>query len=302
MRISIQDRKGRAMGDFTFSSTSTIGDVKQAIVGKHSGKYTVHQVYLTSEDKKKYTDNDQSLSDAGIQDNDILLFKDLGMQVSWRTVFLVEYFGPILIHSLFYFLPNVFYAHVDATAEQRSAKSFTQQLAFILVVLHYVKRELETIFVHRFSHATMPVFNIFKNSFHYWILSGLLIAYPMYHPHYTNTWDVNVQYALAGLFVVCELGNLHAHIILRNLRPPGTKKRGIPYGQLFSFVSCANYTWEVYAWAVFAVLSQCLTAYFFLLVSFGQIAIWALKKHRNYKKEFGTKYPKGRTALIPFIL
>jgi len=32
-----------------------------------------------------------------------------GAQISWRTVFLVEYFGPILIHSLFYFFPEVFY-------------------------------------------------------------------------------------------------------------------------------------------------------------------------------------------------
>ena len=29
---------------------------------------------------------------------------------------------------------------------------------------------------------------------------------------------------------------------------------------------------------------------------------WALKKHKNYKKEFGDKYPKNRKAFIPFIL
>jgi len=29
-----------------------------------------------------------------------LVFKDLGMQISWTTVFLVEYFGPILITLL----------------------------------------------------------------------------------------------------------------------------------------------------------------------------------------------------------
>lgn len=30
----------------------------------------------------------------------VLFFKDLGMQISWTTVFLVEYFGPILITGL----------------------------------------------------------------------------------------------------------------------------------------------------------------------------------------------------------
>ena len=29
---------------------------------------------------------------------------------------------------------------------------------------HFVKRLLETIFIHRFSHATMPLFNLFKVS------------------------------------------------------------------------------------------------------------------------------------------
>ena len=30
----------------------------------------------------------------------VLFFKDLGLQISWTTVFLVEYFGPILITML----------------------------------------------------------------------------------------------------------------------------------------------------------------------------------------------------------
>ena len=39
----------------------------------------------------------------------------------------------------------------------------------------------------------------------------------------------------------------------------------------------------------------------FLGVGFGQMAIWALGKHRNYKKEF-PDYPRGRKAIIPFLL
>jgi len=29
---------------------------------------------------------------------------------------------------------------------------------------------------------------------------------------------------------------------------------------------------------------------------------WAFKKHKTYKKEFGEKYPKGRKAMLPFIV
>lgn len=39
----------------------------------------------------------------------------------------------------------------------------------------------------------------------------------------------------------------------------------------------------------------------FAAVSAGQMGVWAIKKHRAYKREFGTKYPKGRKAMIPFI-
>lgn len=39
----------------------------------------------------------------------------------------------------------------------------------------------------------------------------------------------------------------------------------------------------------------------FTVVGFYQMAIWALGKHRNYKKEF-PNYPKRRKAIVPFLL
>jgi hypothetical protein len=38
----------------------------------------------------------------------------------------------------------------------------------------------------------------------------------------------------------------------------------------------------------------------FTAVSMGQMLEWALKKHRTYRKEHGSKYPK-RNIMIPFI-
>jgi very-long-chain enoyl-CoA reductase len=57
-----------------------------------------------------------------------------------------------------------------------------QKVVYALVMLHFAKRELETIFVHRFSHGTMPFRNVFKNSAHYWFLSGINLAYWVYGP------------------------------------------------------------------------------------------------------------------------
>ena len=35
---------------------------------------------------------------------------------------------------------------------------------------HYAKRLMETVFVHRFSHATMPIMNIFRVNYHIYII------------------------------------------------------------------------------------------------------------------------------------
>lgn len=127
-----------------------------------------------------------------------------------------------------------------------------------MVLGHYLKRELETLFVHRFSLDTMPFFNVFKNSFHYWAIFGGLNMYFFLHPDYTPPkWaSDNMFYAFTAAFAVFEFLNLMCHITLKNLRKPGTQERGIPKGWGFDLVSCANYFWEAMCWTTFAVQSQ----------------------------------------------
>ena len=95
-------------------------------------------------------------------------------------------------------------------------------------------------------------------------------------------------------------------MILRNLRKPGTKERGIPKGYGFGLVSCANYFWEVCAWGCFAGLSRCSTSYLFLIATIVILSKWSMVRHKRYLKEFNGEdgkpnYPRNRKALFPFI-
>uniref|UniRef100_A0A8C4TV23 3-oxo-5-alpha-steroid 4-dehydrogenase C-terminal domain-containing protein n=1 Tax=Falco tinnunculus TaxID=100819 RepID=A0A8C4TV23_FALTI len=163
---------------------------------------------------------------------------------------------------------------------------------------HYIKRLIETVFVHRFSHGTMPLRNIVKNCLYYWGFAAWL-AYYINHPLYTPPCNTYV--------FLCEAGNFSIHVALSDLRRNGSKTRKIPYPTknpftwLFFFVSCPNYTYEVGTWISFTIMTQCVPVGLFTLLCFIQMTIWAKDKHCTYLREF-KDYPSLRMPIIPFLL
>jgi len=93
----------------------------------------------------------------------VIAFKDLGPQFGYQATFLVEYFGPIFIHPAFYFGASLIHG---ASFEHSQIQKYyfrsiillkllgLDRVALGMVLIHYIKRELETLFVHRFSHGT----------------------------------------------------------------------------------------------------------------------------------------------------
>lgn len=242
-------------------------------------------------------------------DNAVTVYvKDLGPQISWKGVFVTEYAGPAILYAIFYFrlLPWIY--GLDSTHFGQAPTHPGVKLAMICHTLHYLKREFETLFIHRFSNGTMPLRNIFKNSAYYWGF-GLILGYYVNHPLYTPPPESQTN-LWALVWAVMELGNFSIHVALRNLRPAGSKVRkvpmptGNPFTWLFSLTTCPNYTYEIAGWICFTLMTNCFMSGVFTLVGFLQMMVWAKGKRRNYIKEFGDKFPqvKRRTALVPFLI
>uniref|UniRef100_A0A671T5C4 Very-long-chain enoyl-CoA reductase-like n=1 Tax=Sinocyclocheilus anshuiensis TaxID=1608454 RepID=A0A671T5C4_9TELE len=231
-------------------------------------------------------------------------FRDLGAQISWGTVFLIECIGPLVIYLLFYFrLPLIYTPKYEFTA----SKHLVVHIACVCHSFHYMKRIVETLFVHRLSHSTMPLCNIFKNCSYHWCFAAWM-AYYINHPLYTPSYygEKQVKAALA-LFLFCQLGSFSIHMALRNLKLPSCKIKKIPYPTknpftwIFALVSCPNYTYELGSWLGFTLMTQCVPVLFFTVVGFIQMTVWSKGKHRSYLKEF-KEYPTLRSPILPFIL
>ncbi len=177
---------------------------------------------------------------------------------------------------------------------------------------HFVRRFGEVLFVHIYRRK-MPFFESIGASVYYWLF-GLWVG-----------WSVNLHlgYRVPSLplfvpgvivFVVGEVGNGYSHWRLQAMRlqPSGqaalsARKRVIPTGFLFDYISYPHYFFELLSWVGFYLSSHTLAAGFFLLASAATMIFRAVKGHRKSKQEFngadGTPlYPPKRKAIIPFIL
>ncbi|XP_019880340.1 probable very-long-chain enoyl-CoA reductase art-1 [Aethina tumida] len=298
-QVEVFSTSNKRLGEISVSESTTVRELKKKIAS--ISKLSVPRQSLRSEIKGKDLKDDLTVASLDLKNTKKIFVKDLGPQIGWDTVFLLEYAGPLVLYAFVAYRPWFFYG----SQQPSEGLSTAATIALGCWTVHYGKRLLETIFVHRFSHGTMPLRNLFKNCTYYWGFA-LYVAYHVNHPLFTPP-PVIFQLLGLGIFAVSELGNLSIHLLLRDLRPPGTTVRKIPMPNsnpltsLFNFVSCPNYTYEFGAWLGFTLLTSCLPAAMFGLAGLFQMSVWALGKHRNYKKEF-PEYPKGRKAILPFVL
>ncbi|KAK5636575.1 hypothetical protein RRF57_012287 [Xylaria bambusicola] len=172
---------------------------------------------------------------------------------------------------------------------------------------HFVKRELEVLFVHKFSANTMPANFIVRNSFFYWVFAGLLGALEIYAP-FSPTAQAGpflsspLDVVGLALYVFGELCNANIHWYLSSLRKPGETARKIPNGLGFSLVTCPNYMFEIIAWIGIIMITRSPTLVVFIIIGSYYMYTWGWGKEKAYRKQFGDKYKKKRFVMLPGLL
>jgi steroid 5-alpha reductase family enzyme len=119
---------------------------------------------------------------------------------------------------------------------------------------------------------------------------------------YNDSWLTDFRF-IAGtlLFLAGMIINLTADEQLIHLRKSRTNGYQIPYGRLFSQISCPNFFGEIIEWLGFALLCWSMPALSFLVWTISNLVPRALDHHRWYKKQFAD-YPANRKAVFPYLL
>ncbi|CCD22802.1 trans-2-enoyl-CoA reductase (NADPH) TSC13 NDAI_0A06480 [Naumovozyma dairenensis CBS 421] len=293
------------------ASPNTLEAILQKISEQNKGisKNRLRLTYL-KESKQVPITNDKFFqgNEETVGEKEELYIKDLGPQISYRLVFILEYLGPILVHTLAYFLSKQPYFVEHFHSSNVPYNPFLNKIVYTMILAHYIKREFESAFIHKFNLSTMPLFNLFKNSFHYWVLNGLIaLSYFGYGfvcqdskilSLYEKAHLQNLS-TLIALFALSESWNFYVHLKLRRWGDyqlkKGTADQRLPLNEgIFTVFVAPNYTFEVWSWFWFTVVLKFnLFAMLFLTVSTAQMYLWAQKKNRKYKTK--------RAFLIPYI-
>lgn len=257
-------------------------------------------------------DSRKDIGSYNIPNGSTLVLKDLGIQIGYRTVFVLEYLGPFLIFPLVFLFQKLIHSYYNPETEITYGPfQYAQILGLILWTLHYAKRIYETIFVHSFSHATMPIGNLAKNCTYYWGFA-FLIAYVVSHPLYTSPHIILVVIGTI-IFCVSEYFNFSTHYYLSTLRDPASKAAGIdhpiPTKWMFHYAICPNYSFEILSWVGFNLATSTAIGILFNLAGAAQMLSWAKGKKKRYQKELGETtnpknpdFPKKVKLLFPYLI
>jgi very-long-chain enoyl-CoA reductase len=170
-----------------------------------------------------------------------------------------------------------------------------QLVVFATVAIHFTKRVLETLFLHKYS-GPIGIFTTFMIAGFY-SLCAYLIGYLNRQPvPSADIWF----YIGVVLFIVGILGNFIHHKILADLRK-NTLDYIIPSSGLFNFIVCPHYLFEIVSWLGIFLVSRHLASLLVIIFIIGYLTARSIRTLKWYQEKF-SEFPAARKAILPFIL
>jgi protein-S-isoprenylcysteine O-methyltransferase Ste14 len=205
---------------------------------------------------------------------------------------------------LIIYLPSI----IVSILIQRPSFQFKTQfdIVHLLVMIHFVKRVFEVLFVHIYRSKTnaetmLAVMGAYTTT----TLLDLLVVRRI--PE--NIFSSKVTKCGIAFVIFGEIINAYHHMLLRNMRLSSNtnKKRGysLPKGGWFEYVVAPHYLAEQLVFLGFIMLSQNIVTLVLKLFPFIYLSIRASKTHEWYNVNLTDKSDKDkllkRKNLIPFI-
>lgn len=167
------------------------------------------------------------------------------------------------------------------------------------LTLHFFKRIVEVLFVHKYSGRM-----ILDSAIHICLSYFLFTTTLLYAQQLTLGLPeppIDLKYLGIALFLIGITGNFYHHYILSKLRENGNKEYKIPEGGLFGLLICPHYLFEIIGLCGISLISQTLYALCFTLGSGFYLIGRSCATRRWYLSKF-EDFPQHVKALIPFVL
>ncbi|MBI4063643.1 MAG: DUF1295 domain-containing protein [Elusimicrobia bacterium] len=211
-----------------------------------------------------------------------------GGTINMRLAAILVYFSPIVAYTASYI--------------QASSPKSPYHVALLAgFTLHFGKRCLESLFLHKFSRRVgLPVIAVVGFAY----TSVAVLAGQLHNAKvpevYGYAFGPSLLLAGAAVMFFGELLNFYHHYLLAKLRRGQEREYRVPQGGLFRYVACPHYLAEIVAWFGYALMSRHLEMYGVVFIFTCYLAARSRKTSQWYQKNV-PGYPADRRSLVPYL-
>ncbi|KAI3721704.1 hypothetical protein L2E82_32722 [Cichorium intybus] len=181
-----------------------------------------------------------------------------------------------------------------------SHQDLRSMMVITVLTIHFLKRVLEVLLVHKYSGSmTLETAITISSSY---TISTLTMIYAQHLSQEHRGPTIDLKYIGIVLFFIGIVGNFYHHHILSNLRTKGNREYRIPKGGLFDLVICPHYLFEIVEFIGVSFIAQTMYAFAFTLGTTFFLMGRSYATREWYLSKFGEKFDNNVKALIPYIL